>query len=182
MSIAFLTIGLMLLIVAPITWFSDRWRTPAVNWWRRIRHAQLTAMPVLNQPDEDLVCFRECLPQIEQCKKLVRPFASPLGGLTMWLQYLSTAGDTIVELLKELDYLVRSLDALGIRCPAVYGAKDESPSNFYVRLQIWNRHLAELTVMIRHDDLVRARQLEPLDPTKPPTSDKSDALYDGGCQ
>ena len=66
MSIAFLTIGLMLLIVAPITWFSDQWRVPVVNWWRRIHHQlPLIAMPVLNQPDEDLERFRACLPHIE---------------------------------------------------------------------------------------------------------------------
>ena len=176
MSIAFLTIGLMLLIVAPITWFSDWWRTPVVNWWRRIRHAQLTALPVLNQPDEDLERFRACQSHIEQCKKLVGPFASPLSGLTMGLQYLSAGGTIFVELLEELGYLMRKLDALGIRYPAVYGPKDESSSDFRMRMRIWNMYLAELAVMIRYNDLVRARQLEPLDPTKLPTSDKSDAL------
>ena len=180
MSIAFLTIGLMLLIVAPITWFSDQWRTPAVNWWRRIRHAQLTALPVLNQPDEDLVCFRECLPQVELCQRLVGQYASPLGSLNMGimkLHYLFTGDTTMIKLIRELDYLTRSLNALGIRCPSVHGGNDESDSDFRVRLRIWNMHLAELVVMIPHDDLVRARQLEPLDPTKPPTSDKSDAEY-----
>ena len=52
------------------------------------------------------------------------------------------------------------------------GGNDESDSDFRVRMQMWNRHLAELVVMIPHDDLVRARQLESLNPTKPPTSDK----------
>ena len=93
----------------------------------------------------------------------------------MQLRYLSTGDTTIIKLIRELDYLTRSLNALGIRCPSVYGGNDESDSDFCVRMQIWNRHLAELVVMIPHDDLVRARQLEPLNPTKPPTSDKSDA-------
>ena len=179
MSIAFLTIGLMLLIVAPITWFSDRWRTPVIKWWRRIRHAELTALPVLNQPHEDLVRFRECLPQVELCQRLIGQYAGPLGGLNMWIMSLRywLAGDiTMIKLIKEFGYLTRSLNALGIRCPSVYGGNDESDSDFRDRLRIWNIHLAELAVMIPHDDLVRARQLEPLDPTKPPASDKSDAL------
>ena len=78
----------------------------------------------------------------------------------------------MIRLIRELEYLTRSLNALGIRCPSVYGDNDESDSDFRVRMQIWNRHLAELVVMIPHDDLVRARQLEPLNPTKSPTSDK----------
>ena len=180
MSIAFLTIGLMLLIVAPITWFSGQWRTPVVMWWRRIRHqSPLTAMPVLNQPAEDVVRFRECLPQIELCQRLIGQSAGQHGGLYMWIMSLrnSFAEDiTTTTLIKELEYLTRSLDPLGIRCPAVYGAKDELPSDVLVRLRIWNRYLTELTVMIQHDDLVQARQLEPPDSTKPPTPDKSDAL------
>ena len=179
MPVALLVIGSLLLIVTPITWYSDLWHTPVVNWWRRISHAQLTALPVLNQPDEDLVRFRECLPQVELCQRLIGQYAGPLGGLNMGIMSLRywLAGDiTMIKLIKELDYLTWSLDTLGIRCPSVYGGNDASDSDFRVRLRIWNIHLAELAVMIPHDDLVRARQLEPLDPTKPPTSDKSDAL------
>ena len=130
-------------------------------------------MPVLNQPAEDLVRFKECLPQVELCQKLVGQYASPLN---MGIMQLLTGDITMIKLIRELDYLTQSLNALGIRCPSVYGGNDESHSDFRVRLRIWNRHLAELVVMITHDGLVRARQLEPLNPTKPPTSGKSDAL------
>ena len=94
----------------------------------------------------------------------------------MQLHYFSTGDTTMIKLIRELEYLTRSLKQLGIRCPSVYGGNDESDSDFRVRMQIWNMHLAELAVMISHDDLMQARQLEPLNPTKPPTSDKSNAL------
>ena len=148
-------------------------------WWPRMvakvrRRSQLQLAPesAMVQTNGDLERFKACLPHITQCRQLVGPFASPFGGLTMGLQHLSTAGDTIIELLTELGYLARSLDALGIRCPAVYGATDESDSDFRVRLRIWNTHLTKLTVMIRHDDLAGARRLRPL---MQPTPDKSDA-------
>ena len=145
-------------------------------WYPRLRQgwnrAQNTST-ALASPAEDLVGFRECLPQVELCQKLVGQYASPLN---MGIMELLTGDITMIKLIRELDYLTRSLNALGIRCPSVYGGNDESHSDFRVRLRIWNMHLAELVVMITHDDLVRARQLEPLNPTKPPTSGKSDAL------
>ena len=127
----------------------------------------------VDEIDNDLVRFRECLPQVELCQKLVGTYASPLN---MGFMQLLTGDITMIKLIRELEYLTRSLNALGIRCPSVRGGNDESHSDFRVRLRIWNMHLAELVVMIPHDDLVRARQLEPPDSTKPPTSDKSDAL------
>ena len=173
-----LAVAICFAISGPLLWTSGWW-FPRLPRRKRRLTAPLTAMPVLNQPDEDLVRFRECLPQLELCQELVGQYASPLGGLNMGimkLHYLFTGDTRMIKLIRELDYLTRSLNALGIRCPSVYGGNDESDSDFRVRLRIWNMHLAELAVMIPHDDLVRARQLEPPDPTKPPTSDKSDAL------
>ena len=112
--------------------------------------------------DSDLEQFRACLPHLERCRELVKPFASPLGSLNMGLEYLSTGGDKFIELIGELGYLARRLNALGIRYPDLYGAKDESDSHFRVRLRIWSMYLAELAVMIRQDDLAGARLLEPL--------------------
>ena len=107
MAIAFLAIGVLLLIVTPITWFSDRWHVPVVNWWRRIRHqSPLTAMPILNQPTDDLVRFRKCLPQVVLCQRLIGQYAGPLGGLNMGIMSLRywLAGDiTMVTLIKQLE-------------------------------------------------------------------------------
>ena len=52
------------------------------------------------------------------------------------LHYLSTGDTTMIRLIRELEYLTRSLNALGIRCPSVYGDNDESDSDFRVRMQI----------------------------------------------
>ena len=169
-------IGIALCIIGfistgPLLWTSGWWFPRLLGRKRR-----LTALPVLNQPDEDLVCFRECLPGVELCQELIGQYARPFGGLDMVLKYLNDGGSSINQLILELGYLSRKLKTLGVRCPSVYGGNGESNSDFRVRLRIWNMHLDELAVMIRHDDLARARQLEPLDPTKPPTSDKSDAL------
>ena len=129
---------------------------------------------LVDEIDNDLVRFRECLPQVERCQELVSLYAGPLGGYYTWIVSLRclSAEDNIaiLTLAKQLDYLTRSLYPLGIRCPAVYGAKDELPNNFRVRMRKWNTHLANLTIMIGHDDLAGARRL------MQPTSDKSDAL------
>ncbi len=127
----------------------------------------------LDEIDNDLVRFRECLPQVERCQTLIGQYAGPLGGFYMWIMSLrySFAEDiTRTTLIRALEYLTRNLDPLGIRCPAVHGAKDELPGDFLVRLRTWNMHLTELTEMIRYDDLTGARRL------MQPTSDKSDAL------
>ena len=152
---------------------SEWWWSRLLQWWKP---AQMPPT-VLAQPSEDLERFRACLPHIEQCRKLVKPFAGPLGSIDMALQQLSDGGSRIQELLRELGYLSRDLKTLGIRCPIAYGGNDESDSTFLIRLRIWAMHLTDLAVMTRNDDLASARQLEPLDPTKPPTSDKSDAEY-----
>ena len=176
-------IGIALCIIGfistgPLLWTSGWW-FPRLPRRKRRLTAPLTAMSVLNQPDEDLVRFRECLPQVELCQRLIGQYAGPLGGLNMGimsLRYLSAGDMTMITLIRQLEYLTCSLDTLGIRCPSVYGGNGESDSAFRVRLLVWNMHLAELAVMIPHDDLARARQLEPLEPTKAPTSDKSDGL------
>ena len=178
MSVAFLVIGIVLLLISPMTWFSSQWTPAVVNWWRRVRHhVPRAALPVSNQPDNDLERFRACLPHIEQCRKLVQPFAGPLGSIDMALQQLSDGGSRIQELIQSLVYLTRKLETLGIRCPIFYGGNDESDSTFRIRLRIWAMHLTDLVVMIRNDDLASARLIEPLEPAKQPTSDRSDAQF-----
>ena len=136
-------------------------------WWHRVvsmfkGRSRLGTSCSISQADSDLGQFRACLPHLERCRELVKPFASPLGSLNMGLEYLSTGGDKFIELIGELGYLARRLNALGIRYPDLYGVKDESDSHFRVRLRIWSMYLAELAVMIRHDDLAGARLREPL--------------------
>ena len=175
-SIALTLTSVGLLLSGPLLWTSGWWYPRLRQWRNHVLRAHPAALAL---PNEDLVRFRECLPQVELCQRLIGQYAGPLGGLNMGIMSLRYwfAGDiTMITLIRQLEYLTWSLDTLGIRCPSVYGGNGESDSAFRVRLLVWNMHLAELAVMILHDDLARARQLEPLDPTKPPTSGKSDAL------
>ena len=165
-----LAVAIFFVISGPLLWTSGWW-WPRLLQWRR--PTQMSPA-VLAQPSGDLERFRECLPQVERCQELVSLYAGPLGGYYTWivsLRCLSVEDNiAILTLTKQLDYLTRSLYPLGIRCPAVYGDKDELPNNFRARMRKWNTHLANLTIMIGHDDLAGARRL------MQPTSDKSDAL------
>ena len=128
-----------------------------------------------SQLDNDFQRFRECLPDIQRCRKLIRPFAAPMGSVELGLQALLTGGDQLIELLSELGYLSQRLDALGIQYPSVAGSGSESDTALHVRLRCWNYWLIDLEVMINHDDLKKARRFPPVGAVKPPVVDKSDA-------
>ena len=134
---------------------------------------QIASEHVVSSHVSDLEQFKALLLHIERCRELVKPFAGPLGSIDMALQQLSDGGSRIQELIQELGYLTRELKTLGIRCPVVYGGKDESDSEFRVRLRIWSMYLTDLVVMIRNDDVVGARLLEPLEPAAQPNPSKS---------
>ena len=146
---------------------SEWWWSRLLQWWKP---AQLSPT-VLAQPPKDLARFRACLPHIEQCRKLVNPFAGPLGSIDMAVQLLSDGGSRIQQLIQELGYLSRELKTLGIRCPIVYGANDESDSEFRIRLRGWSMYLTELEVTMRHEDLAGARQIIPIEMATQPNSD-----------
>ncbi len=165
-----LSIGLV--VSGPLLWTSG-W------WWPRVLSKVKGRPPqkpdgVINETDEDLENFRACLPHIERCRELVRPFADPFGSINMGLQQVSTEGDKIIELIYELNYLTERLKVLGVRCPDTYGSSDEADSALRIRLRIWSMHLTELVVMVRHNDLTGARRREPL---KQSTLDKQDAQF-----
>ena len=153
-------------------------------WWpwiaSTIRPRSYGSTPLSVQPtsgisvgeiDNELERFRACLPHIEQCRKLVTPFAGPLGSIDMTLQQLKDGGTRIQELFREMGYLSRDLKTLGIRSPIVYGANDESDSAFRIRLRVWSIYLTELEVTMRHDDLAGARQIIPIEMATQPNSD-----------
>ena len=158
MAIAFLTIGFLLLIVTPITWFSDRWHTPVVNWWRRIRHVQLTALPVLNQPDEDLVCFTECLPHVQRSRKLIQAYTGAFGTFEIGLQVFQRGSAKFGEIATELEYLTQKFSTLGIQCPDIWGEEgNDSFDKVHSRLRAWSSHLARLEAKIHQEDIRGAR-------------------------
>ena len=149
---------------------SEWWCPRLLQWWSRVERAPTALL----QRSEDLANLRACLPHVQRCRELIGPYA---GDLNMGLAYLNTRGNTFIELIRELGYLTQSLSALGLRCPTVYGGNDESDSELLFRLQLWNMYLVDLAVMIQHDDIASARQLEPLERARQPTSGKSDAQY-----
>ena len=155
MSIAFLTIGSMLLIVAPITWFSDQWCPPVVNWWRRIRHqAPPTAMPVLNQPDEDLVRFRACLTHVQRSLDLISPYTGTLGTANIGLQVFQSGSAEFGKIATELEYLAQEFSAVGIQSPDIWGEEgNDSFDKVRSRLRAWSSHLARLEAKIHQADL-----------------------------
>ena len=157
-------------------------------WWPRIASAfgqrgfgstplrvQSTSPDSVGEIDNDMKRFRACLPHIEQCRKLVRPFAGPLGSIDMVLQQLSDGGSRIQELIQELVYLTRELKTLGIQHPIVFEPKDESGRDFAIRMRVWSMYLTELEVTMRHDDLAGARQIVPIGMATQLDSDTSTA-------
>ena len=157
-------------------------------WWPRIdsaiRSRRYGSTPLRVQPtspdsvgeiDNDMKRFRACLPHIEQCRKLVKPFAGPLGSIDLLLRQLSDGGTRIQELIQELGYLTRELKTLGIQHPIVFGPKDESDRAFAIRLRVWSMYLTELEVTLRHDDLAGARQIIPIGMARQLASDTSTA-------
>ena len=139
---------------------SQWWWSRLLQWWKPVA-----------QPSGDLERFRACRPHIEQCRKLVKPFAGPLGSIDMALKQLSDGGSRIYELIRELGYLSRDLKTLGIRCPIVDGGNAESDSALHIRLRVWSMYLTELEVTMRHDDLAGARQIIPIGMATQPNSD-----------
>ena len=156
-----------IICTGPLLWTSAWWWPRVASAFRARRQGspQLSVQPTsdgsVSPPAEDMERFRACLPHIERCRKLVQPFAGPLGSIDMASQQLNDGGTRIGELIHELSYLTQELETLGIRYPIVYGGNDEPDSAFRVRLRIWSTYLTELEVIMRHDDLAGARQVIP---------------------
>ena len=157
---------------------TSEWWWPWIASTIRPRSYGLTPLSVqptsgisVGEIDNELEHFRACQPHIEQCRKLVKPFAGPLGSIDLALQQLNDGGTRIEELFRELGYLSRDLKTLGIRCPSVYGGNDESDSALRIRLRVWSIYLTELEVTMRHDDLAGARQIVAIPMATQPNSD-----------
>ena len=135
-------------------------------WWKKVPRfkgsSRQSTHISTNQSSTDVEQFQACLPQIERCRQLLKPYASPLGGLKLGWEYLNAGGDEIVELVSELNYLAQRLSALRIQCPDVQGVENDSNAAFCGRMQTWSIYLARLVVMIREGDLNQARLIEPI--------------------
>ena len=155
-----LLISIGFVVTGPLIWTSEWWWPFVVS---RIKgQSQPATVSSISHAERDMEQFKACLPHIQRCRELIAPFASPFGTVNMGLEFLSTGGDKIIELISELGYLAKRLNSLGISCPNIYGSSDESDTDFRVRMRIWSTYLAELEVTIRQDDLPGARLLVPL--------------------
>ena len=157
-------------IVGSILFGTSEW------WWPRVRaivsrvavitEGRLRSGNTRTSPDvvpstsaqakEDITRFRECLPHIQRCRRLIRPLASTPGQLAVAKQVLN-ARDTFAEIATEMEFLTRKLNELGIASPDIWGEEgNDSLEKVHFRLVIWSEHLARLEAKIHQDDLVGA--------------------------
>ena len=132
------------------------------EWWYpklfgRRGSVSSTTVSTSNQYDADLERFGACLPHIERCRTLIRPFAGTLGTFNIAQQVFNSGGDTLAEIATELEFLTKQLTLLDIACPDIWG--DNSFDSIRFRLRTWNSHLARLEARIRQGDLEGARSL-----------------------
>ncbi len=102
------------------------------------------------------------LPHIQRCRMRLRSYSGLLGGLQIGWQGAIEGGDRVLELIYELSYLAKLLTPLGIPHPDIYGSTGEPDKDIHIRFRIWSTYLAELEVVVRHEDLDGAQRLQPI--------------------
>ncbi len=112
--------------------------------------------PTSARPDEDFRRFKACLPHVQRCRRLIRPYAGTLGQLTIAMRVLN-ARDVFAEIATEMEFLTRKLSELGIASPDIWGEEgNDSLEKVHLRLIAWSHHLATLEAKIHQDDLAGA--------------------------
>ena len=127
------------------------------------------------QDDSDLERLKACLPYVQRCRELIRPFAGPSSDLeTRQKEILAvnSGGVQIIELMMEVGYLSEHLNALDIQCPVLTDLDDRPDITEPVKLKLWSFCLAQLEVMIRQGDLKGARSSFALSTVMPPVLGK----------
>ena len=163
--IALLVENSMVLVVAigfaisgPLLWTSSWW-LPRIPGRKRGQIEPLTIAPISSQIDNDLVCFTECLPHVQRCRELIRPYAGTGGQFKIAVQVLGDR-DVFAEIATELEYVAKQLSALGIWSPNIWGEEgNDSLDKVHSRLRDWSFHLARLEAKIHQTDLEGMRNL-----------------------
>ena len=127
------------------------------------------------QDDSDLERLKACLPYVQRCRELIRPFAGPSSDLeTRQKEILAvnSGGLQIIELMMEVGYLREHLNALDIQCPVLTDLDDRPDITEPVKLKLWSFCLAQLEVMIRQGDLKGARSSFAFTTVMPPVLGK----------
>ena len=152
-----LLVSIGMVVTGPILWTSGLWCPRVVRYVHERNKSAEVSMS--DQPNEDLVRFKDCLSHIKRCRKLIRPYAGGLGLFTISLQVLN-ADDVFTEIATELEFLAEQTSALGIWSPDIWGEKgDSSLDKVHDRLRAWSSHLARLEAKIHQEDLDGARSL-----------------------
>ena len=149
-------LAICFVISGPLLWTSGWWFPRLVERTRR-QNAPLAVIPVLNQPDEDLARFRECLPHIYRCRELIGPYTGTLGTFNIALQVFEIGSAKFGQIATELEYLAKQLSVLGIPSPEIWGDGNTSFDKVRCRLRSWSSHLARLEAKIHQEDLEGAR-------------------------
>ena len=135
---------------------SEWWYPQLRKVWDRVRRVP-TALAL---PNEDLVRFRECLPHVQRCRKLISPYTGTLGTADIALQVFRIGSAQFGEIATEVEYLAKQFRVLGIPSPEIWGdggEDDHSFSKVHSRLRSWSSHLAWLEAKIHQEDLQGAR-------------------------
>ena len=133
------------------------WTSTCVKWIRA-KHEAPQELETVAPGFKDLEQFRSCLPHIQRCRKLIRPYTGRLGTLEIGLRIFDGGSDKFAEIATELEYLSVQLSALGIWSPDIWGEEGkDSLDKVHSRLRAWSAHLARLEAKIYQDDLNGAR-------------------------
>ena len=155
-SVPVLTLAIAFVVTGPLLWTSGWW-FPRITHLRRREDKPLAKVPIADHPDKDLVRFKACLPHIQRCRRLIRPYAGSLGQFTIAMQVLN-ARDVFAQIATELEYLTKQLNELGIWCPDIWGEEgDDSLDSVHIRLRTWSTHLAVLEAKVHQGDLEGAQ-------------------------
>ncbi len=153
-SIALLLTSVGLLLSGPLLWTSGWWYPRLHQSWNGGRKASIA----LTESNEDLIRFRSCLPHVERCRSLIRPYTGTIGVPSIALTIFQGGSDVFAEIATELEYLTQQLSVVGIHSPDIWGEEgNDSLDKVHERLRTWSRHLARLEAKIHQGDLEGAR-------------------------
>ena len=152
-----LAVAIFFVISGPLLWTSGWWFPRLLRHKRRLT-APLTALPVLNQPNEDLASFSACLPHVQRSRKLIQAYTGTLGTFEIGLLVFQSGSAKLGEIATELEYLTQKFSTFGIQCPDIWGEEgNDSFDKVHSRLRAWSSHLAWLEAKIHQGDIKGAR-------------------------
>lgn len=155
-------VGIVLIAITPITWFSYWWAPPFLRCVERIRYNVLDKSKVKQAVLESEALddrdpsrqFVALLPHIQRTRELLDPYTGTYHQFIMAFQEPGRGRGTLAQITVELEYLAEHSTKLGISSPEIWPTDDDfSLKMVYLRLMSWNLHLATLEAKIHQNDL-----------------------------